>query len=295
MHITICICTFCRPKLLKRLLLNLADQNTNDLFTYSIVVVDNDKHESAKKIVYEFVNSNQIDITYCIEPRKSIAYARNKSLEVSKGDAIAFIDDDEFPSHDWLAHLKKTMDTYQVSGVFGPVRPHFEQNPPKWILRGQFYKRPEHQTGYILPTNECRTGNALIDKKILDKLNIIFRPQFKDSSEDTDLFYRLKKMGHSFVWCNEAIVYETIQPNRWKRRFMIKRALLRGKTSLLYSEKTYYGIFKSIIAVSIYSFSLPFLQIIGHHLFIKYLIKLCDHLGKLLALIGLNPIREREM
>jgi hypothetical protein len=50
---------------------------------------------------------------------------------------------------------------------------------------------------------------------------------------------------------------------------------------------------KSIIAFSLYTAALPFLLLIGHHLFMKYLIKDCDHIGKLIALCGIKPIKER--
>ena len=53
-HISICICTYKRPHLLEKLLKKLQYQKTNDLFTYSIIVVDNDKNKSAKCIVEEF-------------------------------------------------------------------------------------------------------------------------------------------------------------------------------------------------------------------------------------------------
>ena len=51
---------------------------------------------------------------------------------------------------------------------------------------------------------------------------------------------------------------------------------------------------KSLIAISIYGLGLPFLFVLGHHHFMKYLIKLCDHAGKILAIIGLNPVKVRE-
>jgi len=51
---------------------------------------------------------------------------------------------------------------------------------------------------------------------------------------------------------------------------------------------------KSLVAVPFYILGLPFLHLGGRHLFMKYLVKLCDHAGGLLALAGLNPVRERE-
>ena len=32
----------------------------------------------------------------------------------------------------------------------------------------------------------------------------------------------------------------------------------------------------------------------GQHWFMRYCVKLCDHLGRLLAVLGINPISERE-
>lgn len=295
MHVCVCICTFQRPALLKRLLTELIRQDTKDMFTFSIVITDNDELKSARLLVSEFSAQCNINITYCVEPRRSISYARNKGLEYAKGDVIAFIDDDEFPPPNWLYHMIKTLADYKAAGVFGPVRSHFDTKPPDWLIKGRFFERPEHHTGFIMPWNECRTGNVLIKKKIIDNLGTIFRPEFGAGASDIDLFRRLMEAGYTFVWCNEAVVYEVVSPNRWKRSFMIKRALLRGKISLLHPEGRGLSILKSLIAVPAYSIFLPFMQLLGHHHFMNYLIKLCDHAGKLLALVKLNPVQKREM
>ena len=73
---------------------------------------------------------------------------------------------------------------------------------------------------------------------------------------------------------------------------MLRRALLRGKMA----SNENGGITataKSFIAVVGYSLALPILLLLGHHVFMKYLIKTFDHAGKLLALIGLDPVREK--
>jgi succinoglycan biosynthesis protein ExoM len=295
MHICVCICTYRRFELLKRLLSSLNQQDTKGLFTFSVVITDNDDEQSAKMVVSDFAASSSLDVTYCNEPRKSISFARNKGLEFAKGDAIAFIDDDEFPPEDWLFSLWKVCTDYRASGVFGPVRPHFDTPPPAWLIKGRFFERPEHPTGFLMPWRECRTGNVLIEKRIIEGMDPVFAPEFGSGASDIDLFRRLIEAGHSFIWCNGAPVYEVVSPNRWKRTFMIKRALLRGRISLLHPDGGGINIMKSIAAVSIYSLALPLLQLIGHHHFMNYLVKLCDHAGKLLALVGLNPVKEREM
>lgn len=295
MHISICVCTYHRPELLKRLLTELVRQDTKGRFSYSIVVADNDERQSAKGLVLDFAAGSPIDITYCVEPRKSISFARNKALEQARGDAIAFIDDDEFPAEDWLSSLFQACINYRVAGVLGPVRPHFDQEPPAWIRKGGFYERPTHETGFVMSWPECRTGNVLFQKRIIDGIEMVFRPEFGTGKEDQDFFRRMMEAGHKFIWCNEALVYEVIPPTRWSPKFMMKRALLGGRNSLLHPKGRWLAVAKSVIAVPAYALALPFLQLAGYHYFMKYLVKLCDHAGRLLALLGLNPVREREM
>ena len=96
MHVSVCICTFRRPALLGNLLHKLVGQETQGLFTYSVVIADNDRAQSAKEIVAECATLD-LSVKYCHEPEQNIALARNRALENATGDFVAFIDDDEFP------------------------------------------------------------------------------------------------------------------------------------------------------------------------------------------------------
>jgi len=73
---------------------------------------------------------------------------------------------------------------------------------------------------------------------------------------------------------------------------LLKRALLRGACAPLYPNCGVASIVKSIVAVPLYAVGLPFALLLGQHRFMTLLVKLCDHLGKLLALVGINPIKE---
>ncbi len=120
-HISVCVCTFKREDLLRLLLAKLENQQTEGLFTYNVVVADNDAAESAKGVVADFCSAHRLAVTYCVEPQQNIALARNRALQQASGDFIAFIDDDEFPAGDWLCALFKTCEAYGVTGVLGPV------------------------------------------------------------------------------------------------------------------------------------------------------------------------------
>ena len=130
--ISVCICAFQRPGLLQKLLERLEQQQTNGRFTISVVVTDNDSRRSSQRVVAEFAATSRIAVTYSCEPRQNIALARNEALKHAAGDFVAFIDDDEFPENDWLAAMLEACEKYQAAGVLGPVRPHFEEPPPRW-------------------------------------------------------------------------------------------------------------------------------------------------------------------
>jgi glycosyltransferase involved in cell wall biosynthesis len=290
-HISVCICTYKRTELLQRLLNDLGTQDTDGLFNYSIVVVDNDRSRSAEVTVSEFARNFPVSVHYCVETRQNIALARNKAIENAGGDLIAFIDDDEFPIQRWLLTLFNALNHYGVDGILGPVKPFYETKPPGWIVQGKFYDRPSYATGFVIDWRKGRTGNVLFKKQVLQSVSQLFRPEFR-TGEDQDFFRRLLEKGHVFVWCHEAIAYEVVPPERWKLSFMVRRALLRGEVARRHATFGVRDIVMSAIALPAYLAALPFALVLGQGRFMLLLIKLFDHAGRLLALVGVNPVKD---
>jgi len=219
-HITVCICTYKRVDTLCQLLFRLNDQQTEGLFSYSLVVADNDQMRSAQPVVAAFSSTTHTTVTYCVEPRQNIALARNKAVENTTGDFVAFIDDDELPTKRWLLTLFEACNEHQVDGILGPVKPFFDQEVPNWVVKGKFYERPTYPTGFVIDWRKGRTGNVLLRRYIFTPGEQPFRPEFR-SGEDQDFFRRMIAKGHVFVWCNEAIAYEIVPPARWRCTFML--------------------------------------------------------------------------
>ena len=184
--------------------------------------------------------------------------------------------------------------TLGVDGVLGPVKPYFDIEPPYWVRKGKFFDRPDHPTGYKLEWIECRTGNVLFKKSIIDDIDTPFRPQFAMAGEDMDFFRRMIDQGCTFAWCSEAVAYELIPPARCRRSFLLNRALLRGSNFPKHPAGRLKNIVKSIIAVPSYTLALPIMFVCGQHFFLRYLVKLCDHTSRLLAFAGWRVVKERE-
>ncbi len=290
-HISVCICTYQRRVFLTRLIRELKKQQTEGLFSYSVVVADNDPERSASATVTELQSETPFPIKYCSEPARGIARARNCVVANADGDYLAFIDDDEFPSPVWLKELFKTCRKYETDGAFGPVKRHFDVTPPNWMLKSKFYDRRVNPTGTPVEWQEARTGNVLLKRSVVGDDPAPFRTEFR-VGEDQDFFRRRMEAGCKFVWCAEGEAFETVPPARWNRTYLIKKALLRGASAALQPSCGLKSILRSLIAVPLYSVALPFSLFLGQHRFMTILVKICDHLGKLLALAGIQPINE---
>ena len=292
-HVCVGICTFQRSEMVARLLQKIAAQETDGLFDLSIVIVDNDIAETARSVVTEFARQSEIPTAYFVEPVPNIARARNRVVANANGDYLAFIDDDEFPSNTWLREMRESCKRAGSAGVLGPVQSHFETEPPVWLERGGFYVRPRYPTGTEIGWQNSRTGNVLLRRSVLRDVSPVFDEAFGEGGEDLDFFRRMGAGGHRFTWCDEAPVFETVPPHRWERKFLLRRAFLRGNISFSQGKNRIRNLLKAVLAVPIYTMALPFLFVAGQHLFMRYFVRLCDHLGRLLALLRLNPIRER--
>lgn len=287
-HISVCICTYKRPALLANLLRALQKQETGGLFSYSVVVVDNDRNESARDTVQSIKDESTVEIEYHVEPRQNISHARNMTIEKAKGNLIGIIDDDEFPTHDWLLHLYKTQRKFKADGVLGTVLPHFEQKPPSWITKSKtyFWARERPVTGTVLTTGN--TGNALIKRSLIAP-DTMFNPDFGLSGGgDSEFFEKLIDKGYVFVSCREALVYEVIPPERWQTRYLFKRKILQGVNSVrlcrsmkkpLWFRLKLFG--KAVAAIVIYALLLPACALFGKEPFLKCVMQIAHFAGVL--------------
>jgi hypothetical protein len=205
------------------------------------------------------------------------------------------IDDDEFPDQEWLINHYRVLVGSTASGVLGPVRSSFEAPPPPWLLKSGLLARREFRTGEKLTEARfTRTGNVLFRRSLFADSENRFDPTFgRTGGGDAAFFKRMIEKGHIFIWCNEAVVYETVPPERQVRSYYLKRAFTRGMTEAQATPFLSLGTLRSIVAIPLYALLLPFARLAGQPYFMRYLVKDCDHLSKILAYAGIKPVKER--
>lgn len=226
--VSICICTYKRPRCLNSLLNTLQNQSATTAII-QIVICDNDPSESAKSTIAKWLQRSKFPITPVFVSQPNISLARNACIGIAQGEWLALIDDDELPCEDWVEQLLTTAENYKSNIVFGPVLPLLPKNIPSWMIEGNFFDRPRHATGTKVGISDARTGNALIRKDILDKAP--FSTEFgRTGGEDTFLFQKLFSQGFQAYWSDEAIVTEEVPPERATCKWLIQRSFRTGQT-----------------------------------------------------------------
>lgn len=223
--VVIACCTYKRPEKLNRLLKSLCNINFPYVPT-KILIVDNDKEQSAKNIVEKF--QDILNIQYVVEEEKGLSNVRNRAIKEAKqlnATHLAFIDDDEIADVNWLVnHIEfyEKFDGIYISS--GPTYKKFENNKPDYIVNNRIFKVSSRK---ILGTlkKTCASGNVFFP------LNheIYFSKDFNFSGgEDTDFFSRMNNAGFKIGWNINAVNYEIVSDERANLKWILKRAYNNG-------------------------------------------------------------------
>jgi cellulose synthase/poly-beta-1,6-N-acetylglucosamine synthase-like glycosyltransferase len=252
------------------------------------VVIDNDADLSAHAVVHDFSSSSALTVNHGNERRQNISLARNMAVEKARGKFIAFIDDDEFPTDTWLLNLYNAFNTLKpTGGILGPVLPHYPEGTPKWLIKSGICERPQHPTGTLLNWNMTRTGNVLLLREILTESQLLFDPKYgRTGGEDKELFRLLMLRGYTFLWCQDAVVYEEVYEDRWQLSHYVYRNLMNGGVtgeSRKYSL-SYFG--RSSASLLYYTLLLAFSLFLGKHVVYKHSIRLLYDFGRVLGCLG---------
>ena len=119
------------------------------------------------------------------------------AVNQAEGNFVAFIDDDEFPEDTWLIKLYDTLKKENADAVLGPVKPHFDDEGPKWLVKSGILERDSFPTGEIIVSSKyTRTGNVLILSDIFHKDKMSFDPKYGiTGGGDAEFFHRYLQSG----------------------------------------------------------------------------------------------------
>lgn len=132
--ITAAICTRDRPDVLREAIESLCAQNYQPL---RVMVVDNaPPSDSTREVVSSF--DGDLDVTYVLERRPGLSWARNRALELSDTDVVAYVDDDARCDRWWAAEIARGfVEVPNADAVTGTVFPA-ELDTPSQMFFDQY-------------------------------------------------------------------------------------------------------------------------------------------------------------
>lgn len=286
--ISICICTYKRPDGLRHALQSLVEMQIPGGCGLEILVVDNDATASAAAVVDEFHTvSADLHLRYVLESAPGVSHARNRCLRGARGEVMAFIDDDEFVQADWLVELLRCMDSTQADAVFGPVLPFFDVPPTPWLMASGINDRQRFLTGTPIPWREARTGNVMLRRSMIEGGHCFSTEFACTGGEDSLFFAKAQLYGRKLVWCDEAVVYETVPVQRMGRAWVLHRAFMGGRTYVRleanlgrqwpYAAFALRGLMASMVSVV----AVAWFYVRGDSRYVRHLCRLYGHLGKI--------------
>jgi GT2 family glycosyltransferase len=223
---SIVVATFDRPDSLRECLGSLCRQKTSRSF--EIVVVDN-RPQSGKTppVVAEFSGIRLVS-----EPRGGLSYARNTGFAASTGDIFVCTDDDVIAPQDWLENLLAPFSRNDVMLVTGNVLPAELESPSQVEFEnygglGKGFQRREFNRKWFnsfrrkaVPTWTIgATANAAVRATILQDPAVGLLDEALGAgtpagcSEDTYLFYKILKAGHTIIYEPTAFVWHKHRAN----------------------------------------------------------------------------------
>ena len=220
-HMTIAVCTRDRPDGLEVLLDSL---NAQEYKRFRVLVVDNAPSDGrTRRLVAGLARERNID--YVAEPRPGLSWARNRAIEASDGEVVAWADDDALCDPWWAAELARAFveipDAGAVTGIVIPSE--LETQSQVWfeqyagVRRGRGFARAvfspatAHIQSPLYPLPPFGSGNNMAFRR--EALELIGRfdcalgaGTATQASEDTAALSALLWAGGTIVYQPTAIV-----------------------------------------------------------------------------------------
>jgi len=221
--LTVAVCTRDRPKRLARCLKSLLSMETSAFglsVSMEILVIDNAPSTSETSTLADSLPG----VSYFLESRPGLDFARNRALKEAGGDLLAYVDDDVIADSGWLAGLMEAWMEHPDAAAFtGQVLPYQLSTKAQILFekRGGFRRgfntiryaqKLDGHPAYPFSAGVFGTGaNMAFRTRILKRLNgfdeaLDTGPPLP-AAGDHDIFCRLIRGGYSIVYKPEFLVF----------------------------------------------------------------------------------------
>jgi glycosyltransferase involved in cell wall biosynthesis len=141
------------------------------------------------------------------DPQIGANPSRNRGIRESRGDLIAFLDDDAFPEPDWLDRLMRGFTTERVAAVTGRVESAPPTNLYELALKGTQRVSGRVHATRLVGCNMC-VRREILDRFRLDEDRAGVSPDLSVSGrgDEDGLFLSIRAAGYEQRVVHDAVV-----------------------------------------------------------------------------------------
>ena len=184
-----------------RLCLEALEKQTYPKGQYEVVVVDNDSEENVGGVVDCF---HQAQVVYESQPGSYIA--RNKGINESIGDVVAFTDADCIPDPDWIQRGVASLLSIPNCGlVAGRIKLFCKDSSRPTAAELYDCVMDFHQQEYLEEKQFGATANVFTFRRVIENVGS-FKPELKSAGGDKEWGKRVFAAGYQQVYADDTCI-----------------------------------------------------------------------------------------
>lgn len=237
MLVTVAVCTWNRAALLDQTLAAMRKLRIPREIEWELLVVNNNCTDNTDEVISRHIDT--LPLRRILEMEQGLSQARNRALQESQGELIAFIDDDVIVNPEWLAAFCDAAKRWPDAGFFaGTVFPWYEETPRPHVAAVLNQQADGAYLGINLGTNErpleasesLRGANMLFRSKAARGL--LFDPAYGRTcdqvwfGDEWDFCNQIRQRGYAGVWVPTASLKHFVPVGRLQDPYL--RAYFHG-------------------------------------------------------------------
>jgi len=221
--ISVVVCTYNGSRTIGECLHHLSSLNYPN---YEVIVVDDGSTDRTSEIAQGY------NVRLIRTENRGLSAARNTGREHSRGEIVAYIDDDAYPDSDWLNYYGRAFQRTSHAMIGGPNLP-----PTGDPSVAQCVARAPGGPTHILLTDTIAEHvpgcNMVFRKSCLEEIGG-FDPIFRTAGDDVDVCWRIQDKGWTVGFAPSAVVWHHRRSSVWaywrqQRGYGRAEALLQQK------------------------------------------------------------------
>jgi glycosyltransferase involved in cell wall biosynthesis len=224
-------------------------------YQLQVVVVENNLTADCELLVSDLAKAHAHleNVVYQLEPKLGISFARNACAQLAidlGADYLAFIDDDETVTPEWLVHHMAAMENLNAHLLGGPVRLADAAYTLNWLNRIMFkalkhrYQEVELKALAVSSAPHSNnptvhTNNWICKTSVFKTHGLFFNEELRQmGGEDTEFFRDCVNKGLKTGWVANAVVWDHLPQSRLSVRYQYERSRDQSNAHLHYKLNT---------------------------------------------------------